>query len=729
MPIPIKTQKLGLGMRVSYQEKFWQVMHMDGVEVRLTNTAGETLVLPFLQFVQLPSVQRLQEEQQATPSSDMTLNGHLDTLFESLSQPLKAGALQRLEHLREALTGYRSGDRARAEEHEPRPNYNPDATTEKKRFIAKAAELTEAGMKVSARTLRFQRDEYLRRGLMALVDARKLKGTLPFGRHSDAIIGTAKQVVEEATDASTVTKKLHIEKIQSLLKADLNAGRLPLQQGLPSYASFSRLLDKLSKNRYTYGSAKLRRSIAGRPMRQYQMLTPTRVGEYVVIDASTYDVWGFDSLTGKKVRHRLVVAIDVYSRCILSARFFENDPNGIDVTFMLHDIIVPKVAPPGWSEKAFLPYIGLPEALIIALHDLPADANLKGLPFARPDNLVIDNGKIFISEVFESACERLGISLIIARPYTGNDKAHVERFFETARDSFCVYLQGYTGNNPMNKGANPEAEAYYFRHELEDDFHEWLASYYHLQPHSGLKSHVVPEVKLAPIEVFRAGMEAAGYLHIPTDRNLYQQLLETQWREIHPYGVDFYGILYDAPELLPLRNTSCPYSLKNSRWPFKVDRRDLRYLHFQLPDSGEWIRLTRRDAKAADAPFTAVHLELARERVVAEGFSPRDRKRRAAALEALLTEQRGRVAQNTAQRAREVKALHQMEQAMKDEEQANRAVSTGQPMALAEPIPATVNDVPHLNPAEGFGGVDKLEENAVNVFARGKGSFWKRSKT
>ena len=134
MPIPIKTQKLGLGMRVSYQEKFWQVMHMDGVEVRLTNTAGETLVLPFLQFVQLPSVQRLQEEQQATPSSDMTLNGHLDSLFESLPQPLKAGALQRLEHLREALTGYRSGDRARAEEHEPRPKYNPDANTEKKRW-------------------------------------------------------------------------------------------------------------------------------------------------------------------------------------------------------------------------------------------------------------------------------------------------------------------------------------------------------------------------------------------------------------------------------------------------------------------------------------------------------------------------------------------------------------------------------------------------------------------
>jgi len=368
---PIKTQKLGLGMRVAYQQKSWQVTHMDGVEVRLANTAGETQVLPFLQFIQLPSVQRLQDERQDDLPSAMTLIGHLDALFDSLSEPIKTGALQRLGHLREALTGYRSGDPARAEKHEPRPKYDPDATTEKARFIAKAAELTAAGMKVSARTLRAQRDEYLKRGLIALVDARKLKGDLPFGKHSDAVIGKAKQVVEEATDASTVTKKSHIEKIQGLLKTDLNAGKLTLQHGLPSYASVSRLLDKLSKSRYTYGSAKLRRSIAGRPMRQYQMLTPTRVGEYVVIDASTYDVWGFDSLTGKKVRHRLVVAIDVYSRCILSARFFENDPNGIDVTFMLHDIIVPKVAPPGWSEKAFLPYIGLPETLIITLHDLP----------------------------------------------------------------------------------------------------------------------------------------------------------------------------------------------------------------------------------------------------------------------------------------------------------------------------------------------------------------------
>jgi len=338
---------------------------------------------------------------------------------------------------------------------------------------------------------------------------------------------------------------------------------------------------------------------------------------------------------------------------------------------------------------------------------------------------VVDNGKIFVSKVFESACERLGISLIIARPYTGNDKAHVERFFETARDSYCVYLQGYTGNNPVNKGANPEADAYYFRHELEDNFHEWLACYYHLQPHSGLKSHQVPAAKLAPIEVFRAGMEAAGYLHIPTDRNLYQQLLETKWRHIHPYGVDFYGIYYDAPELQPLRNTECPYSLKNGQWPFKVDQRDLRYLHFQLPDSGEWIRLTRRDAKAADAPFTAVHLELARERVVADGYSPRDRKRKAAALEALLTEQQGRVAQNTAQRAREVKALHQLEQARKDEEQSNRA---GRPMALPQPMPATVNSTAPLNSAEGFGSVDELDENVANIFARGKGSYWSRSK-
>ena len=715
-------------MRVGYQGGSWQVTEIDGFQVRLANTNGQTEVLPFFQFVTLPSVQRLADERQTQAQGATSLGEHLDAYFTTLSEPLKASATERLAHLREAITGYRAGEVSRAEAHEPRPGYDSDATTQKQRFETKAAELRTTGTKVSARTLRFQRDEYQRRGLIALVDTRQLRSKLPLGKHPDRVISAAKQVLDAAIDESTVTKKLHIEAIQKLLKADMKAGTLTFQKGLPSYTTVSRLIDNLGKNLYIYGSAKRRRSQAGRPQRLYQMLTATRVGEYVVIDASTYDVWGFDSITGERVRHRLVVAIDVFSRCILSARFYEQDPNGIDAAFVLYDMIVPKLAPDGWPQEALLPYIGLPETLIIELHDLPHDAALKGLPFARPDNLIVDNGKIFVSAVFESACERLGISLIVARPYTGNDKSHVERFFETARDGFCVYLPGYTGNSPENRGKDPEKAAYYFRSELEDEFHLWLSQIYHARPHDGLFSADVPNVHFAPLDVFRDGMRASGYLHIPMDKNIYLQLLETRWRRINAYGVDFYGLHYDAPELMPLRNTTCPYSLKNGNWPFKVDRRDLRYIYFQHPDTGEWITLTRRNAKATHAPFTSVHLDLARARVLEAGGRPKNRQQLGDALETLLDEQRGRVAQNRAVRLREVKDLHRIEQAHKDQEVMARKAYVPQAMALPEPTPVAVDDAALLNAAEGFGSVDELDNNVANVFTGGKGSYWNRGK-
>jgi len=717
---PLGGLRLSIGMRVEYQEAHWQVVHLDGMQVRIANISGKTETLPFHEFVSLPSMQRLREQRDQTrPAS---LAHHLDALFDSLDPAIQAPALERLQHIHEAVTGYRSGSVDQAESDEPHPEYNPSSTTETSRLEAKAQELTASGTKISARTLRAQRDQYQERGLLALVDARQLRTKLPYGKHSTAVITAANTVINAATDASTVTRQKHVAEVHKLLKTSPETNGL----SIPSYSSVSRLLDTLSRNKYTYSSAKLRRSIAGRPQRMYQMLTPTRVGEYVVIDASTYDVWAFDSITGKKVRHRLVVAIDVFSRCILSARFFENDPEGIDVTFMLHDIIVPKAAPEGWPEDARLPYIGIPEELIIELHDLPEDGRLKAIPFAQPDNLVVDNGKIFLSNVFKSACERLGISLIFARPYTGNDKSHVERFFETARDGFCIHLPGYTGNNPMNRGKDPEADAYFFRDELEQEFHLWLSKVYHVRPHAGLKAHGVPASKASatPLEAFLAGVSAAGHLHIPTTEDLYQQLLATEWRQIHSYGVEINGIYYDAPELMELRNTACPYSLKkNGAWPFKVDPRDLRYLHFRHPVSETWIRLTRRDAKAADLPFSGVHLERARELLVATGRSVRSRKQMSAALEALLNDQTFQVATNRAQRQKEVKGMHRLEQALEDQARAGKG-SVPQAMALADPVPTPEIQPPRLRPGEGFGTVDDLPFSAAQAFGTGATSFW-----
>jgi hypothetical protein len=59
---------------------------------------------------------------------------------------------------------------------------------------------------------------------------------------------------------------------------------------------------------------------------------------------------------------------------------------------------------------------------------LDADARMTAAaarPVIVPDTIVIDGGKVFISEVFTRACERLGVTVQRARSATPTDKPRV----------------------------------------------------------------------------------------------------------------------------------------------------------------------------------------------------------------------------------------------------------------------------------------------------------------
>ena len=72
---------------------------------------------------------------------------------ELLRDAHRTKAEARLAHVLEASTSYRSGPAADALPGEPRPGYDPTATTMVERFATKAAELSVAGEKVSPPTL------------------------------------------------------------------------------------------------------------------------------------------------------------------------------------------------------------------------------------------------------------------------------------------------------------------------------------------------------------------------------------------------------------------------------------------------------------------------------------------------------------------------------------------------------------------------------------------------
>ena len=69
-------------------------------------------------------------------------------------------------------------------------------------------------------------------------------------------------------------------------------------------------------------------------------------------------------------------------------------------------------------------------------------------PVIVPDTIVIDGGKVFVSDTFTRACERLGISIQRARPRTPTDKAIVEATFGSINTLFCQHVAGYTGCGP-----------------------------------------------------------------------------------------------------------------------------------------------------------------------------------------------------------------------------------------------------------------------------------------
>src|SRR4029450_8282099 len=64
-------------------------------------------------------------------------------------------------------------------------------------------------------------------------------------------------------------------------------------------------------------------------------------------------------------------------------------------------------------------------------------------PVIVPDTIVIDHGKVFVSDTFTRACNSLGISIQPTRPGTGPDKGIVETTFGSINTLFCQHLSVY----------------------------------------------------------------------------------------------------------------------------------------------------------------------------------------------------------------------------------------------------------------------------------------------
>lgn len=458
-------------------------------------------------------------------------------------------------------------------------------------------EAAAAAQGVSTRTLRRRLERATELGPAGLLDNRLAKQTR---RSVDPRWDAAcREILDAMVNASTPTKRTVIRLANQRFLEAVPDGQIPGKT-----VAYTRL-DELDKGRRTFGEAKQRRSVAHRPTGVLGQLNATRPGEYVLMDGYRLDVFAMEPVTNRWVNTELTVAMDLYDRGIRGIRLRPVAAKAADVASVLFQMMTPQT----WDtrpDSPIGPYSGVPENLVI------------GTSGTFPDTIVVDHGKVYMSNHTAATCRRLGISIQPAIPLKPTDKPAIERFFRTLRTGLLDKLPGYKGPNIASRGLDVEKGAFYYVTELEQIIREWVGEY-HQMPHSGLVDPRLPHIELSPNEMHARGMAVAGQLRLPASQDLYYEFLECQWRTIQHYGVEVDGRIYDGPALNAYRGTKSSYGGSHpGKWPFMVDIDDVRTIHFRDPHTGQWNPLSWRQAHLLNAPFSEDAAAYTRARSVQE---------------------------------------------------------------------------------------------------------------
>ncbi|WEB43344.1 Mu transposase C-terminal domain-containing protein [Streptomyces yunnanensis] len=532
-----------------------------------------------------------------------------------LTKEERKEVLERAEHVREMLTGYRSGCEELARPGEPRPEYAPGLSLGK-RYAAKAAELG-----LTVRSVERWARAFLEGGEVGLAPKKaQVEGGLS---HADPRwVEVAEEVLGEYKEESRPSVKLVLERVQARLEERFGPDAVPLPKRTAGY----RWMHELERRHPTFRlSTKRNREIADRPDGVYGKLRPTRPGEYVLMDTTRLDVFAFDPVTLKWVQAELTVAMDWYTRCITGIRVTPVSTKAVDAAAVLFQTYRPRPIPESWPKEAAWPDHGIPRGVLVDAEAVHGPVTGAVGPALAAETVIVDHGKIYLSAHLTSVCRRLGMSIQPARLRTGRDKGPVERFFRTVREDLLQVLPGYKGPDIHSRGLNPEKDAFFFLHELEAIIREWVACVYHRRPHSGLVDPHLPNVDLSPAAMFEHGLARAGYIEVPRDPDLAYEFLEVTMRTVQHYGVEIKGRRYDGPGLAGLKDMAgSDVELAKRRLPFFADPDDVTRIYFR-DEERKWHTLKWEHAASLQMPLSEEALQFARRLAAKQYTYPNDR--------------------------------------------------------------------------------------------------------
>jgi transposase InsO family protein len=397
---------LAVGTRLAYDGQWWQVTEIDGPHVLLSSPAGVRRVSAG-HLLADPSARLDGAPGDPVEGAGADLAGLGETEIAELRE--------RVAHVQEVRTGFRRGCAELAAAGEPRPEYAPGVPM-LARYAAKASEI---GVGVS--TLRRWVKDFGESGPAGLADDRWKRRREPLAGADPRWLEMARQVLAEHAEASKPTRDLVLAEIAARLDAGYDGGTVPV----PSPTRARILLREISKGTSAFGGTKGKREIAGRPAPPYGRLRAVRPGEYLLLDTTRLDVFAMDPVTLRWVQAELTVAMDLFDRCITGLRVTPVSTKAVDAAAVLFESVRPLPEPAaGWADIR-PPYHGLPSQLIIDASRLAGPDGTPLLPSVAAETVVVDHGKIYLSEHLLSACARLGISVQPARVYQATDKPRV----------------------------------------------------------------------------------------------------------------------------------------------------------------------------------------------------------------------------------------------------------------------------------------------------------------
>lgn len=627
---------LGVGMKVAFDDGVYEVVGLKGQHVLLRGRDGSL---------------------SSRATAECAIHGNpLDVDLDAPSAGVDVGVqllpadqretfLERLRDLNEIIHGHPEGRVDQGPK--PRAAYDLEKTTKTSRVAAKAE---ERGQSVATWW------NYLRAfeegGPMGLLPAALGR---PAGRHRmhPEFVAAVQGLLARERNKSTHTAAYYYREAARLVDADK----------LPNSRTFYRWFDLLDERKGATRRAKTRRNLARQDGQMFRRVIADYPGQLVLIDTTGLNVLLLDPTTGHIASHELAVALDLYSRSVLAWRFVKNGPDRVDAVMLLRDCLVPVAWREEWPERSKWPYIGVPETVVMPDSEIP----LAGKPVIHPDSVVIDNAKLYLSDVHLAACQHQGINVVRSRILHPEDKAQVERNFDTIDTMFLQHLDGYRGSEVYDRGEDVEGDAILTLEEVDAAMTDFVVNIYQARPHSGLVHPGNPQLACCPNDLLDEGFARTGFRRLPNAADLYYQLLPIEWRTVQNDGVELLNLTYDGDCLTPYRSRPemCPYP--GGKWPIRYDTRDRSRVFIFMPGSGhrleggEWHELEWIHYEHVQVPFSDLAVRHARRLVTERGGGWRDERWLTAELAAFLDRVLGPATEPASGRERRIAANMQLQ--------------------------------------------------------------------